>query len=512
MDFYQHCAEVLCQLRKEENTSSLRSLCYSSVSSIPQHQQKRVYKVVSETLKYTDAIDAIVKKSQILKTEKFPPLPKGSTSFEGKDILHVLVYQLLFSQQEKVEISNLKGLKEGNKWLTLLSRNLTRLKSELSREKIRRGVTSSASLRSDDTTCNGAVDGKDGIRFVRINLLLSSTSDASTSSLPLTPSPHVPSVYTVPTSFALTSHQAYKSGQVIIQDLGSCMPAHALFPSPPVEEMEVLDCCAAPGNKTSHLAAILGNKGKVHAFERDEKRFQVLKSMCGKAGAKNIQFYNRDFLSVDPTEFKNVTHILCDPSCSGSGMVTQHAGTSISSLPRDPKRLSSLSNFQLQILSHALRFPSAMRVTYSTCSVWGEENEEVVWRALQKEDIRRRGWTLAKRETVIPTWERRGDPEVLSKIGAGVEEEEAKEFCKGMVRCDPFVDECNAGFFLACFERKVVEDEAVDAGVREKKRKRLEEDDGGGDEVDEEKLDGTGERKKKKKKKGKTKSNGISHP
>ncbi|KAH8924370.1 S-adenosyl-L-methionine-dependent methyltransferase [Atractiella rhizophila] len=269
------------------------------------------------------------------------------------------------------------------------------------------------------------------------------------------------------------------------------MPAHALFPSPPVEEMEVLDCCAAPGNKTSHLAAILGNKGKVHAFERDEKRFQVLKSMW-ESRAKNIQFYNRDFLSVDPTEFKNEPPSL--PS---------HA---------TPSALSSLSNFQLQILSHALRFPSAMRVTYSTCSVWGEENEEVVWRALQKEDIRRRGWTLAKRETVIPTWERRGDPEVLSRIGAGVEEAEAKEYCQGMVRCNPFLDVCNAGFFLACFERIVVEDEADDAGVREKKRKRLEEDYGGGDEVDEEKLDGEGERKKKKKKKGKTKSNGISHP
>ena len=62
----------------------------------------------------------------------------------------------------------------------------------------------------------------------------------------------------------------------------------------------------------------------------------------------------------------------------------------------------------MAIVSHALRFSGAVRVVYSTCSIWEQEDERVVMRVLAKKEFRDMGWRLAPRDEVMPTWERRG--------------------------------------------------------------------------------------------------------
>jgi putative methyltransferase len=63
------------------------------------------------------------------------------------------------------------------------------------------------------------------------------------------------------------------------------------------------------------------NKGKIFAFERDEKRARQLKDNTDKAGTKNVEVATMDFLHVDPNDpkYAEVKAILLDPSCSGSG-------------------------------------------------------------------------------------------------------------------------------------------------------------------------------------------------
>ncbi|GAA6059682.1 hypothetical protein JCM10212_000069 [Sporobolomyces blumeae] len=277
---------------------------------------------------------------------------------------------------------------------------------------------------------------------------------------------HIEPLLAFPASLSLPTLSAYQDGRLIAQDKASCMPAWVLLAPiladledaaerPPMDDgsdkkgkknlLKVLDATAAPGNKTTMAAALLGDEGKVIACERDQGRFKVLKDMCKKADAKNVQPMNVDFLSLKPEDpkFKNVTHILVDPSCSGSG-IPSRLDHLVPSTPDDENlaRIKSLSNFQLAILSHAMRFSGAKRVVYSTCSVWEQEDEGVVMRILGKKELRDMGWRLEGRDQVLPTWERRGR---VAACGGD------KTIADSVVRALP--EDGTNGFFVACFVR-----------------------------------------------------------
>lgn len=96
----------------------------------------------------------------------------------------------------------------------------------------------------------------------------------------------------------------------------SCLPVHILDPPP---GSTVLDMCAAPGMKTTHLAAVMNNQGTVYAIERNPKRFETLSKIVETSGAKCVKTYNKDILDCFNEAFPGVEYILVDPSCSGTG-------------------------------------------------------------------------------------------------------------------------------------------------------------------------------------------------
>mmetsp|Transcript_36617 Transcript_36617/g.146352 ORF Transcript_36617/g.146352 Transcript_36617/m.146352 type:complete len:145 (+) Transcript_36617:967-1401(+) len=144
------------------------------------------------------------------------------------------------------------------------------------------------------------------------------------------------------------------------------MAAEAISPQ---RNWLVLDACAAPGNKTTHLASILSSMGStirpcVLALDRDEKRFQILKDRVKNAGAEDlVQCTRTDFLSIDPASkpFCDVKAIVLDPSCSGSGLVNR-VSVSKSSDEEHVKRLDKLAHVQKLLLKHALSFPNVVIV------------------------------------------------------------------------------------------------------------------------------------------------------
>nr|XP_042713648.1 28S rRNA (cytosine-C(5))-methyltransferase isoform X2 [Chrysemys picta bellii] len=301
----------------------------------------------------------------------------------------VLVYDLLFG----------KGLKCGGRWKVLVLKHRARLQAELARLKVRRKVSCNEDLL---VPTEGVIQALQVPRYVRVNTLKTCKDDvvdyfkrqgysylgraarmeelSSLSGKQFLLDPHLPELLVFPPQTDFHENRLYIAGHIILQDKASCLPAFLL--SPP-SGSHVIDACAAPGNKTSHVAAILKNKGQIFAFDLDPNRLATMSTMLVRAGASCCELANQDFLTVDPSDpkYSNVTYILLDPSCSGSGMVNRLPAEE--SAPSS-ERLQALARFQRKALSHALRFPALQRLAYSTCSVQQEENEDVVWDVLQE--------------------------------------------------------------------------------------------------------------------------------
>jgi putative methyltransferase len=158
---------------------------------------------------------------------------------------------------------------------------------------------------------------------------------------------HVPQLLVFAPGTSFYDHPLYTDGSLILQDKASCLPVTAL--DLPLHCSDaVLDACAAPGMKTTQLAA--ATSGKVIAVERDPKRAETLQKMLRSSGAsERTQVLQQDFLSVDPNLFPEVTYIVVDPSCSGSGMVDRQGDSDL-----NEERLRRLFVVQTKLLTHAM--------------------------------------------------------------------------------------------------------------------------------------------------------------
>ena len=490
-------------------------------------------------------------------------------------------------------------------------------------------------------------------RYVRVNTLLSSVEDViaavtvsddaiskdgsskkDLSSSELEPSPtsaasqllgnnevsidaHLPMVLCLPSDahkrLSLHTHPLVTGGRVVLQDKASAIPPYALLadvlnssaasaesssnsssgtPMPLCPgAFDAIDACAAPGNKTTQLAALLaqlsnscsdgsinnnsnassnsggaggakaGKKRKrpadgeasssvaaasgsatavprVWAFDRSAPRLETLRQRValalertpipsqqappkpvyadgggsgrGKGKKAKPDSYNnsssssaaaeailssttvathgkvevaccgQDFTSLDPADprFARVRVVLLDPSCSGSGMVKSHgplqakASSSSSSAaasapsvpPSEAGRVASLAAFQLSALCHALSFPQVARVSYSTCSVYAEEDECVVRDALRKFNASGATDAVSGRPVrarllhALPAWTNRGVPppplpaDAANDGAAAADDEEEGVDYSACIRCNPDADK-TGGFFVAVIHK-----------------------------------------------------------
>ncbi|XP_048837740.1 probable 28S rRNA (cytosine-C(5))-methyltransferase isoform X1 [Brienomyrus brachyistius] len=391
MALYTKAAEILEKVERKEG--AVKTLVYESKFQ----NIKQLYALVCETQKYSSILQDIIISTKLLKETKLK-----------MNLAKVLLYDFLIGQ----------GLKCGGSWKAVMMKHRSRLQAALARMKVKKKVS-----RNRDLLPPGIRQASEDQlpRYVRVNTLKTTTEDVidyfkregfsyqgqatrlddlrSLSRKTFLCDLHLPELLVFPPKMDFHAHFLYQAGHMVLQDKASCLPAYLLNPPPGAH---VLDACAAPGNKTSQLAAIMGNKGKLVAFDLDAKRLSTMSTLLLRAGVTCQQLANQDFLKVDPEspEYRGVEYILLDPSCSGSGMVCLR-----DSSPAPPQeeeaRLQALAAFQLRCLNHALRFPRLQRLVYSTCSVHKQENEEVVSAGLQQnEDFRL--------IPVLPSWPERG--------------------------------------------------------------------------------------------------------
>ncbi|KAI7230139.1 S-adenosyl-L-methionine-dependent methyltransferase [Hortaea werneckii] len=552
MSLYHEAAGILQSVRKEQ--ASVKSLVFSKKGW--KSDPKTLFALSTEAAKWSEVLSEALEKSGVLGVEK-----------QLTPELALVLTHDLFLSKKGIALPASHGLHMS------VSKHKVRLSAELTKARLRRGCASLDQLRAkiDELASNIPADGEsDGTavakypRWVRINTIKTSLqsqldttfadysrSDTVRETLSggnqkrLHIDKHVPNLVAVSPNIDLTTSKAYKSGHIILQDKASCFPAYLLNPGS--SEGDVIDACAAPGNKTTHLAAILTENGnqnaQVIACEKNDLRSQTLTKMTKLAGGEiSITVKaKQDFMRLDPSakEFCNVTALLLDPSCSGSGIVgrdgrglTVHLpnstptdnGKSSSSSSRGKKRkrhadkpsaqqqqstpaptasatvveeqeqnpleeeesststtlqtrLTNLSTFQLRLLQHAMLFPSARRISYSTCSVHFLENENVVLRALRSAVARERGWRILRREEQVDgmrRWGRRGwkgecenflrdeEEDGEGSMGGELLAKTAEEVAEGCIRCekddgrgDGRQDEAGTmGFFVAGFVRE----------------------------------------------------------
>ena len=142
---------------------------------------------------------------------------------------------------------------------------------------------------------------------------------------------NIPNLVAISPNIDLSKSEAYRTGLIIFQDKASCFPAYLLDPL--TEDGDIIDTCSAPGNKTTHLAAILLSHSvepeectqSIHAFEKNKGRAETLNKMVNLAGSHSLTKLHpgQDFLKTNPSDrsYKNVGALLLDPSCSGSGII-----------------------------------------------------------------------------------------------------------------------------------------------------------------------------------------------
>ena len=161
----------------------------------------------------------------------------------------------------------------------------------------------------------------------------------------------------------------YKEGKIYLQSLSSQLPP--LFLSPKENEM-ILDMAAAPGGKTTQIAALSNNKAMITAIEKNKIRSERLQYNIDKQGAKKVTVLNTDSRNLN--EYFIFDKILLDAPCSGSGTIINNNFNNF-----DEDLVNRSIKFQISLLKEAIRhLKVGGELIYSTCSIIKEENELVL--------------------------------------------------------------------------------------------------------------------------------------
>ena len=164
-------------------------------------------------------------------------------------------------------------------------------------------------------------------------------------------------------------------GLFYIQEASSMLPVTALFPDSKCEFESVLDMAAAPGSKTTQMAALMNNQGVLVANEYSSSRVKVLHANIERCGVRNAALSNFDarvFGGWLPEQFDAV---LLDAPCSGEGTVRKDADAMKNWSKASTLEISETQKDLIESAFHALK-PGGSLV-YSTCTLSVEENQEV---------------------------------------------------------------------------------------------------------------------------------------
>ena len=215
---------------------------------------------------------------------------------------------------------------------------------------------------------------------LRINLLhatreqvLAAFAEAEIESAPI---PYLPDgIRVAQGSGDVSKLPKFKEGWWSVQDASAQLVTYLLDPQP--HEI-IIDACAAPGGKTTHISDRLKNTGKVYALDRLASRLKKVEQNTARLGITNVQTIEIDAreFDVDKVLGGKCDRLLLDVPCSGLGTLHRHADARWRQTPEEPYKLAKT---QSEILEQATQWvkPEGV-IVYSTCTIHPAENEEVI--------------------------------------------------------------------------------------------------------------------------------------
>ncbi len=229
----------------------------------------------------------------------------------------------------------------------------------------------------------------------------------------------------------LSKLSSFQAGLFTVQDESSMLVAHVLKPGP---EQRVLDVCAGPGGKTTHLAQLMENKGLIIACDVHEHRLNLINENARRLGITIIRTRLQDATKIGEMVEDRYPLILVDAPCSGLGVIRRRPDARWRKKLED---IATLADLQKAILESVLKvLARGGRLIYSTCTIEPEENFGVI-KAILASHPEIKSFNL---KPYLP----------YEPVG----QEKIAQLTRGMIQFLPFEDEMD-GFFIAGLEKPV---------------------------------------------------------
>lgn len=168
-------------------------------------------------------------------------------------------------------------------------------------------------------------------------------------------------------------------GFFLAQDESSILVSEILNPA---ENSYVLDLCAAPGSKSTHLLQLMKDTGIVYSNDISENKLSKIKDNFDRLKLYNYKLFNYDAMQYITDFDEKFDYILVDAPCSGLGVIKRKPEIKLNRTIEDIKELS---NIQKSILENSYKYlKSGGYLVYSTCTIGKIENENIIYEFIEK--------------------------------------------------------------------------------------------------------------------------------
>ena len=222
----------------------------------------------------------------------------------------------------------------------------------------------------------------------------------------------------------IEKNRLYLSGKFTVQDISSMLVGKVADPK---EGWNVLDMCSAPGGKSTHIATLMNNTGKVVSRDVFDHKIKLINATAKRLGITNIHAENFDASEFDSESVEKYDCVITDVPCSGFGIIRRKPEIKYKSR----EELADLPEIQSKILENAAHYvKKGGTLIYSTCTVQDSENIDIINNFLEKNSD----------FELVP----------ITEVNVDLEEQE-----KGYIKIYPNIHGID-GFFIAKMRKKEV--------------------------------------------------------